>query len=99
MTAITDVEILKVGKEIFQRILEDFLGEQKTLITEALRNLSFFKHWNQRTILECCILARIENYHKDDLILDDSKHTRNSYFIIDGQCLVVYHLQIEILDR
>ena len=90
------MEILTVQKEEFKNILEEFLGEQQREITKCLKKFAYFKNWDHRAIVECCILSRIISYGDNTLIMggnfDDSD---NSYFIIEGSCQVLYHMQVQ----
>ncbi|KAL0274380.1 UNVERIFIED_CONTAM: hypothetical protein PYX00_006826 [Menopon gallinae] len=100
ITTVTHTEFLRVAKWHFQKILEKFLGEQKEEITRCLSKFAYFKDWNNRTILECCILSRVQHFPKDELILGDRVgNFRSSYFIVSGECVVMYHLVAEVDER
>lgn len=100
MTTITHIEVLTVLQEHFKNILEEFLGEQQKEITRCLNRFAYFKDWNHRTVVECCILARIVRFEDNIIIMGGhTGDTENSYFLVTGSCQVIYHLQLQHIPR
>ncbi|KAK6631894.1 hypothetical protein RUM44_006924 [Polyplax serrata] len=100
VTTITHIEVLTVLQEHFKNILEEFLGEQQKEITRCLNRFAYFKDWNHRTVVECCILARIVRFEDNIIIMGGhTGDTENSYFLVTGSCQVIYHLQLQHIPR
>ncbi|XP_076182497.1 uncharacterized protein LOC143154337 isoform X2 [Ptiloglossa arizonensis] len=89
----TNVDLLLIPREDFDKILRPYLSKEWDVLQDALVHFDYFKSWDAETIRECCILSRIENFQPDEVLLGDGKGMINyAHFILDGECRLIEHM-------
>lgn len=84
-----------MGKSDFDVVLKDSLQKQWDEIQYQMSRFSYFDGWNDISVREFCINAKMKAYSADQTILGDGVGMQGSvYFVLKGKVRIVENLTV-----
>ncbi|XP_017787260.1 PREDICTED: cyclic nucleotide-binding domain-containing protein 2-like [Nicrophorus vespilloides] len=97
ITTLTPTEFLVLKRGDFDRVLKSTIQTMWDHIESIMDSFTYFNDWDDLTKKECCVIAKIKYYKKDDIIFGDGFGLKQwVYFIVTGKCQMIESLQVEV---
>ncbi|XP_049303998.1 cyclic nucleotide-binding domain-containing protein 2 isoform X3 [Bactrocera dorsalis] len=96
-TSKSEVELLALDREDFERILLPYLKKTWEHKKSVLRYLGYFDFFTNEQIVSACQLASLQQFEPYETIYHEDKGLETFvYFVISGTCMVLQCLEIKV---
>ncbi|KAL3265629.1 hypothetical protein HHI36_009834 [Cryptolaemus montrouzieri] len=97
VVTIDHCELLVLRKEDFDAVLRSSVMAEWEEIRRCMSLFTYFDNWDEIALRDCCILSKVRYYGVEDVVLsEDIGDKKFVYFLVEGQCHLVEHLEVEV---
>ncbi|XP_044745465.1 uncharacterized protein LOC123307284 [Coccinella septempunctata] len=90
-------EFLTIEKDAFNAIIRRTVMHHYNIITNYVKKLPYFQSFDQKELIEACLVAKVKEYEHDELVLgDDVGYPHYAYFVIRGNVRIIHHLMFTV---
>lgn len=93
----THCEFLIIEKTLFNAIIGKTVMHHYNIITNYVKDLPYFNSFDQKEMIETCLVAKVKEYDHDELVLgDDVGYSQYTYFVMKGKMRIIHHLMFTV---
>ncbi|KAL3286016.1 hypothetical protein HHI36_000530 [Cryptolaemus montrouzieri] len=93
IVTLTHCEFMMIEKNAFNAIIRKDVMLRYNIITGYVKKLPYFDSYDQKNLIEACLVAKVKEFEHDELILgDDVGFAQYTYFIVKGKVKIIQHL-------